>query len=58
LIVQITKKENWEGLKNKLSIEWGAGQICIEENGKIKPVAGTDTFDEIDTVGKKYLYAP
>ena len=55
--VQITKKENWEGLKNKLAVSWDKGQICYSEDGKEpQPVTDTEIFDEIDTIGKKYIY--
>ena len=55
VFVQITKKENWDGLRTKLATVWGLGQIC-DENGKA--VTDKDNFEEIDTVGKRYLYLP
>lgn len=56
VLVQITKKENWEGLRQKLGINWGQGQICEEKSGKA--VTDKNNFEEIDTVGKRYLYLP
>ena len=39
LFVQITKKENWEGLKNKLTHQWGLGQICYYDGKNNKVVS-------------------
>ena len=53
--VQITKKENWEGLKSKLACTWGNGQIYTDDVSR-KIVSGGEIFEEMDTIGKRYLY--
>lgn len=54
--VQITKKENWEGLKSKLAGLWGQGQIYAYEGKGNKAVTETESFEEIDTLGKRYVF--
>lgn len=56
IVVQITKKETWKGLKDKLAKTWGQGEI-YEEGAKMNvPVNEGEILEEIDTVGKKYLF--
>ena len=43
-------------MKNKLASVWGGGKICHDDGKNNRPVSGNDIFDEIDTIGKKYLY--
>lgn len=54
--VQITKKETWKGLKDKLGKAWGQGEI-YQEGAKMNVLVNEgEILEEIDTVGKRYIY--
>lgn len=55
--VQITKKESWAGLKNKLAVVWGPGDIYeFDERKNNQIVSDSEILEDVDTVGKRYLY--
>lgn len=57
--LQITRKETWGGVRNKISRIWGLfdGEIVeIDEKGALVPVNEGEFLEEVDTMGKRYLY--
>lgn len=41
--VQITKKESWAGLRNKLTVAWGPGEIYeFDERRNNQPVSDSE----------------
>lgn len=57
--LQITRKETWTGVKAKLSRLWGEAEgeiVEIDDRGALIPVNEGDFLEEVDTVGKRYIF--
>lgn len=58
LRVQITRKETWKGLNKKLAKQWNENAIICEVKGsEYEPVNESEMLEEVDTVGKKYVFS-